>query len=191
MTPHGCRKPANRRKTSAFTLIELMIVVAIIGVLAAIAIPGFVQYVRRSKTSEAGANLKALYTGAAAYYEQERWGQGVVLGAAAATTHCVVDAAAATYTASEQKNSVDFAAASPSYVALNFTISDPVYYEYHIVTEGGGCGSAPNMLDVYTFRAIGDLDGDGMQSTFEVAVGSSAGNQLFRSAGIFGLDELE
>ena len=65
-------------KKEGFTLIELMIVVAIIGILAAIAIPAFVNYVKRSKTSEAGANLKSLFTGAAAYYERENWTQGLV-----------------------------------------------------------------------------------------------------------------
>lgn len=49
-----------------FTLIELMIVVAIIGILAAIAIPNFNRFQAKSKQSEAKVNLKAIFTAAKA-----------------------------------------------------------------------------------------------------------------------------
>jgi type IV pilus assembly protein PilA len=51
-----------------FTLIELMIVVAIIGILAAIAIPNFLKFQAKSKQSEAKSNLGAIFTGQTAYF---------------------------------------------------------------------------------------------------------------------------
>jgi type IV pilus assembly protein PilA len=51
-----------------FTLVELMIVVAIIGILAAIAIPNFTKFQARAKQSEAKANLKGIYTAKHAAY---------------------------------------------------------------------------------------------------------------------------
>ena len=51
-----------------FTLVELMIVVAIIGILAAIAIPNFIRFQARSKQSEAKTNLKAIFSGQKARY---------------------------------------------------------------------------------------------------------------------------
>jgi type IV pilus assembly protein PilA len=56
-----------------FTLIELMIVVAIIGILAAIAIPNFLKFQCKSKTSEAKEMLKGIYTASVAYQGETDW----------------------------------------------------------------------------------------------------------------------
>ena len=56
------------RTRKGFTLIELMIVVAIIGILAAIAIPNFMKFQCRSKQSEAKTLLSGLFTAEATYF---------------------------------------------------------------------------------------------------------------------------
>jgi type IV pilus assembly protein PilA len=59
------------RKQEGFTLIELMIVVAIIGILAAIAIPNFLQYQMKSRQSEAKTNLQAIKTSQVAFQGEQ------------------------------------------------------------------------------------------------------------------------
>lgn len=58
----------NKSKQSGFTLIELMIVVAIIGILAAIAIPNFMRYQSKTKQSEARSNLSHIWTLEISYF---------------------------------------------------------------------------------------------------------------------------
>lgn len=200
-----------RKNEKGFTLIELMIVVAIIGVLAAIAIPAFINYVKRSKTSEAPANLKALFTGAASLYTSGR-SQRAMIGRAAAganATRCHIAAGTITTTndPDDQKQTIVWpadasgAAWSQSFAALNWQVSDPVYYQYGIVSAGGGatavggnvnCGDATAVGNrIYQMQAIGDLDADTVDSLFELSVGVDQGNTLYRNAEIFVQNELE
>lgn len=66
------------RNRKGFTLVELMIVVAIIGILAAIAIPAFLRSVKKSKTSEAEGIMKKMAEGSKGYFTSEQRGsQGV------------------------------------------------------------------------------------------------------------------
>lgn len=58
----------NKKLQQGFTLLELMIVVAIVGILAAIAIPAYKDYIARSKVSECAATLGACKTSVTEYY---------------------------------------------------------------------------------------------------------------------------
>jgi type IV pilus assembly protein PilE len=60
----------HKRNSKGFTLIELMIVVVIIGILAALAIPRFMKASAKSKTSEAQLLLKQIYTMERSYKQQ-------------------------------------------------------------------------------------------------------------------------
>ena len=176
------------KKLEGFTLVELMIVVVIIGVLSAIAIPAFINYVKQSKTSEVPNNLKAMFTGAATFYNRDV----NALGGALSGTYCAVPNAAPTYTAGSAKQAIDWPGTeAEQYELLGFAPADPIYYEYHIEASPGVCGTAPSTATVYNFVARGDIDGDGAQSQFLLQVGSNPNNELFRPNPMAVTDELE
>jgi hypothetical protein len=59
-----------------------------------------------------------------------------------------------------------------------------------IQASTAACGNMINTAQ-YTFHAIGDLDGDGSLSTFELAAGSDGSNNLYRAPGFYIVNELE
>ena len=173
------------KKKSGFTLIELMIVVAILGILAALAIPAFVGYIRRSKTSEASNNLNSYFKSAASYYSQERTGRGMT---SSTSTYCKVPAEVANPVKPDENKQQYLPGASA--ISLGFTIADFVYYGYGISGGGTTCGVTAGS-SVYTFYAVGDLDGDTVYSTFELATSTDLQNSLYHARGFYIVNEIE
>lgn len=74
------------RRETGFTLIEVLIVVVIIGILAAVALPAYTNYVVRAKIQEATSNLLSMRVKMEQYYQDQR----TYLGACAANTIAVL-----------------------------------------------------------------------------------------------------
>jgi type IV pilus assembly protein PilA len=71
MNPLG-HSTMHRLLQKGFALIELVIVVAILAVTAAIAVPNFIKFQARSKQSEARTNLRTIYTGQMAFFQERK-----------------------------------------------------------------------------------------------------------------------
>ena len=117
-----------------FTLIELMIVVAIIGILAAVAIPGFMAYIKSSKTSEAKVNLNAISKGALAYFEAEHMNADGLGGHSKqyprANDEIFMGKEASADTIGLKSAPTPSDGSESTWNDLNFTISAAIYYYY-------------------------------------------------------------
>jgi type IV pilus assembly protein PilA len=159
----------------AFTLIELMIVVAIIGVLSVLAIYGVRKYIAHTKTAEARNALGRIANSAVVVYEQEKMAGSVLPQTGEATLSRVLCQSASRpvpqsitqvqgqkYQSAVSDWYVD--GANAGFTCLHFTIDQPQYYMYSYKLTGPG----GNPGDAFTGTANGDLNGDGIQSTFSL-----------------------
>ncbi|MBL8684223.1 MAG: hypothetical protein JNK05_33925, partial [Myxococcales bacterium] len=163
----------------------LMIVVAILGILAAVAIPAMIKYLRRAKTTEAVDKLAFLYRSSSTYATGERVTRGTGATALAPQFPVSTGPTPATIAAGIRVTDAVGTWDSASWQALSFSIADPHYYSFQY--ESTGTGTAAR----FTARALGNLDGDGTNSTFERAGGLNTQLEMFGSPGIYMENELE
>lgn len=133
-----------------FTLVELMIVVAIIGILAAVAIPGFMKYIKDSKTTEAKTNIKAVAEGAMTFFQTEHSkdasGTEFFTHQYPNVKYCKAIAAEGGKCVEKDNQPSEIQAAGAKvkgkfsgepWTSLNFQTSSPIYYTYSYKgTEG-------------------------------------------------------
>jgi type II secretory pathway pseudopilin PulG len=157
---------------------SMMATVGVIGVMAAVAVPAFMKYNRRSKTIEATLNTRRLADAAYNYalsHKGQRFPASTPWTPARACCgspgdKCVPDAKAWS---------------APTWKALEFAIDEPHYYQYRVTREGSGNKSK------LTVEARGDLDCDGKPSSFKRSVSLDPQGNPVQSQGVETENELE
>ncbi|KYF82262.1 fimbiral protein pilA [Sorangium cellulosum] len=190
-----------------FTLVELMIVVAIIGVLAALAIFGVRRYLASAKTSEAKNSVGAITRGAAAAFERETAASEILPGGGSSGTasHSLC-ASANPVPTGDPPNGVKYqpnategqdfenGTATEGWKCLRFSMNQPMYYQYHYYqgTRVPGAAAAPDPgATGFEAGAVGNLDADATRSYFIRGGSVQATGQLALATQVYIENEYE
>ncbi|HLG20215.1 MAG TPA: prepilin-type N-terminal cleavage/methylation domain-containing protein [Bdellovibrionota bacterium] len=166
-------------RKKGFTIIELMVVVFIIAVLAAVAIPLVGRYLKKSKTAEAALNIRKIYDGEVSYFQEEH-----TLSSGVIATRIFITAPRTPANPGIQKQLGNFE--SVAWSSLKFGADGPVLFSYSADANGSGTTAS------FTARAEGDMDGDQTTSLFERvgSVNASTG-EVEGGAALYSLDDIE
>ncbi len=142
------------RQRQGFTLIELMIVVAIIGVLAAIAIPNFLRFQLRARAGEGKLNLEAIRTAQDSYFAEVGTFQTWALSPAAPPNSQKTPWTTCPNSPPQ--------AGDPGYCFVGWEPEGDVYFNYVVATN-----SAPPSNQFFAV-AESDIDGDGLRNIWGI-----------------------
>jgi prepilin-type N-terminal cleavage/methylation domain-containing protein len=138
------------RHEGAFTLIEIAVVVAIIGILAATAAASFQNYQFRSRRTESLYNLKSIASTQTAYYAEHS-----VYTGAPAMPGPGLGSAPRPWTL----------AADAAFAVVGWRPEGSVFFDYDVNVPGGPAVTpCPACTDCFTASAYGDIDADGLVS---------------------------
>ena len=160
-----------------------MIVVAIIGILAAVAIPAFMKYIKKSKTAEASQFVKKIYDGARRYYMDTPQPDMNPVDPQFPDPTNTTETPAASCCPSKC-GPLQAQWDTDGWIALQFSVDDPHYYLYTYESD---------LTANFTARARGDLDCDAGFSTFEMkgVINATFSDGPSGSAAMSRVDELE
>jgi prepilin-type N-terminal cleavage/methylation domain-containing protein len=146
-----------------FTLIELMIVVAIIGILAAIAIPSFMDYIKRSKKVEASLQLNKIGRNAKRSYSETA---SYVVGTAPQLPHHPGTGGCCGGPSNRCSAVPTQFASDPVWRQLDFQIDEDSLFYYNYT----------GALTTFTATATGDIDCDGTEIVYTLTGTAANGN---------------
>lgn len=178
---------------SGFTLMELMIVVAIIGLLAAIAVPTFMDYMAKGKGSEAELMLNVIKKRAVAQYQAQA-SYPIIVEADGSVSEITQSptpnrpCCQQNYNGKKQCAPDAAAWETPGWNHLGFTIPEAHYFQYGYLGGAGAVGSETGVGKRFIARAQGNLDCDAVDLVYDVRGGADLGSPIVRSVVVNGVD---